>query len=106
MMPVMVEALLDSIQLLSGASRTFTERCVVGIEANEDRIRALLERNPSIATALNPYIGYDEAAKVAKESARRAVSVREVVQERDLLPADQLDEALDVRAMTEPGLPE
>ncbi len=106
MMPVMVEALLDSIQLLSGAARAFTDRCVTGIEANEPRIRELLERNPSIATALNPYIGYDEAAKVAKEAARRGVSVREVVQERQLLPEDQLDGALDVRGMTEPGLPE
>jgi fumarate hydratase class II len=77
----------------------------VGIEANEERARDLLERNPSIATALNPYIGYDEAAVVAKESARRAVSVREVVRERGLLPEDQIDGALDVRSMTEPGLP-
>ena len=106
MMPVMAEALLDSIGLLAGASATFTERCVRGISANEDRIRQLLELNPSIATALNPYIGYDEAATVAKESAKRGVSVRTVVQERSLLPDESLDEALDVRSMTEPGLPE
>ncbi len=105
MMPVMVEALLDSIHLMAGATRTFTDRCVSGIRANEGRIRELLERNPSIATALNPYIGYDEAAKVAKEAAQRGVSVRQVVQERQLLPEDQLDQALDVRSMTEPGLP-
>jgi len=106
MMPVMVEALLDSIALLANASRTFTERCITGITANEDRIRDLLERNPSIATALNPYIGYDAAATVAKEAAKRGVSVRQVVEERQLLPADKLDEALDVRSMTEPGLPD
>lgn len=106
MMPVMVEALLDSIGLLAGAARAFTDRCVVGIEANESRIRELLEKNPSIATALNPYIGYDRAAEIAKESAKRGASVREVVEEKDLMPAEQLDEALDVRAMTEPGLPE
>lgn len=106
MMPVIVEALLDSIQLLAGAARAFSERCVVGIEANEERIKELLERNPSIATALNPYIGYDRAAEIAKEAAKRGASVREITDEKGIMPSDQLDEALDVRAMTEPGLPE
>jgi fumarate hydratase class II len=106
MMPVLAHALLESITLLASVARAFTDNCIVGIEANEARARELLERNPSIATALNPYIGYDAAAVVAKESAKRGVSVREVVLERKLLPADKIDEALDVRAMTEPGLPE
>ena len=106
MMPVLAHALLESITLLASASRAFTDNCVVGIEANEDRARELLERNPSIATALNPYIGYDAAAVVAKESAKRGVSVRQVVLEKELLPADKIDEALDVRGMTEPGLPD
>ncbi|MBT8405072.1 MAG: class II fumarate hydratase [Gemmatimonadetes bacterium] len=105
MMPVMAQALLESIQLLAGAAQAFTDRCVVGIEANEERCRELLERNPSIATALNPYIGYDRAAKVAKQAAREGRSVRAVVDEQELLPADQVEEALDVRSMTEPGLP-
>jgi fumarate hydratase class II len=106
MMPVLAQALLESIQLLAGAARAFTDRCVVGIEANEDRCRELLERNPSIATALNPYIGYDRAAQVAKQAAREGRSVRAVVDEQELLPADQVEEALDVRSMTEPGLPD
>jgi len=106
MMPVLAHALLESITLLANIARAFTDNCVVGIEANEDRARELLEKNPSIATALNPYIGYDEAAVVAKESAKRGVSVRDVVRERGLLPEDQIDSALDVRSMTEPGLPE
>ncbi len=106
MMPVLAHALLESVTLLSNIARAFTDRCVVGIEANEERARELLERNPSIATALNPYIGYDEAAVVAKESAKRGVSVREIVRERALLPEDQIDEALDVRSMTRPGLPD
>lgn len=106
MMPVIAHSLLESVTLLANISRAFADRCVVGIEANEARARELLEKNPSIATALNPYIGYDEAAVVAKESAKRGVSVREIVLEKGLLPADQVDEALDVRAMTEPGLPE
>jgi fumarate hydratase class II len=105
MMPVLAHALLESITLLASASRAFTDNCVVGIEANEERARELLEKNPSIATALNPYIGYDAAAVVAKESAKRGVSVRQVVLEKEMLPADKIDEALDVRGMTEPGLP-
>jgi fumarate hydratase class II len=106
MMPVLAHALLESVTLLATVARAFTDNCIVGIEANEARAKDLLERNPSIATALNPYIGYDAAAVVAKESAKRGVSVRDVVLERKLLPAEKIDEALDVRAMTEPGLPE
>jgi fumarate hydratase class II len=106
MMPVMAHALIESITLLTNSVRVFADRCVAGIRANEERCRELLELNPSIATALNPYIGYDKAAEVAKESAKDRKSVREVVNARKLLPADKLDRALDVRAMTEPGLPE
>jgi fumarate hydratase, class II len=106
MMPVLAHALLESITLLANVARVFADRCVVGIEANEGRARELLELNPSIATALNPYIGYDKAAVVAKESAARGVSVRDIVLEKGLLPEDQIDAAMDVRGMTEPGLPE
>src|SRR5690606_30496811 len=81
MMPVLAQALLESIHLLANVARAFTDRCLVGIEANEERARELLELNPSIATALNPYIGYDAAALVAKESASRGVSVRQIVLE-------------------------
>ncbi len=106
MMPVLADALLESVTLLAHASSAFTHRCVRGIEANEARARELLEKNPSIATALNPYIGYDRAAEVAKEAAARGVSVRQVVLEKGLLPPEKIDEALDVRSMTEPGLPD
>jgi fumarate hydratase class II len=106
MMPVMAQALLESIQLLAGASRAFTDNCVAGIEANEARCQALLELNPSIATALNPHIGYDRAAVVAKKAAAEGRSVRDVVVQMELLPPDQIDAALDVRSMTEPGLPD
>ena len=106
MMPVLAHALLESVDLLSNIAHAFTDRCLIGIEANQERARELLERNPAIATALNPYIGYDKAAVVAKESAKRGVSVRDIVTEKRLLPEEQIDEALDVRSMTEPGLPE
>jgi fumarate hydratase, class II len=106
MMPVLVASLLESITLLANVARAFTDNCVVGIEANADRCRELLELNPSIATALNPYIGYDKAAVVAKTAAKEHISVRDVVLREKLLPADKIDEALDVRGMTEPGLPD
>ncbi|MGD2069866.1 MAG: class II fumarate hydratase [Gemmatimonadota bacterium] len=106
MMPVMAQALLESVELLANGVRAFTDRCVRGIQANESRARELLEKNPSIATALNPYIGYDEASKVAKAAASEGRSVRDVVTERGLLDEDELDQALDVRGMTEGGLPE
>ena len=103
MMPVLAAALLESITLLANGCRAFTGKCVVGIQANPERCRELLEKNPSIATALNPLIGYDEAAEVAKEAARDRVTVREVVLRRGLLPAEEVEAALDVRAMTESG---
>jgi len=106
MMPVMAQALLESIELLANASRAFADRCVRGIEANAERARELLEKNPSVATALNPYIGYDAASEVAKAAAKEGRSVRDVVRERGLLADEDLDEALDVRGMTEGGLPE
>ena len=105
MMPVLAQALLESITLLSNVARAFADRCVTGIEANEPRAKQLLEKNPSIATALNPYIGYDKAVEVAKEAAQAGRSVRDVVEEKGLLKPEEINEALDVRAMTEPGLP-
>jgi fumarate hydratase class II len=105
MMPVMAHSFLESVTLLANASRVFAERCVDGIEVNENRCQDLLEKNPSIATALNLYIGYDKASEVAKRSAKEGRSVREVVLEMGLIPEDQIDDALDVRSMTEPGLP-
>lgn len=107
MMPVLAQALLESITLLANVARAFADKCVVGITVNEARCQELLERNPSIATALNPYIGYDKASVVAKASAKEHLSVREIVMREDLLPEGvDIDEALDVRGMTEPGLPE
>jgi fumarate hydratase, class II len=105
MMPVMAHAMLESIGALAGACDAFRERAVEGIEANRERCRELLEKNPAIATALNASIGYDKAAKVAKRSASEGRSVRDVLREMDLVPEDRLDTVLDVRSMTEPGIP-
>ena len=105
MMPVMAHAMLESIEALSGVLDAFRERCLDGITANRDRARELLELNPSIATALNGDIGYDAASKVAKKAAAEGRSVRDVLTEMDLIPADRVDAVLDVRSMTEPGIP-
>lgn len=105
MMPVIADALLESIQVLAGAASVFAARCVEGIEARPDRARELLERNPAVATALNAYVGYDKAVEVAKKAARENRSVRDVVEEMGIMSPDEIDQALDVRDMTEPGVP-
>jgi fumarate hydratase, class II len=105
MMPVMAHAMLQSITLLGTASRALAGKCVDGITANEDRCRELLEGNLSLATALAPKIGYDDAAAIAKQAFKEGKTAREVARERQVLPDRELDEVLDARAMTEPGIP-
>ena len=105
MMPVMAHGMLQSIDLLANSVEAFRTKCVEGIEANRDRCQELLELNPSLATALNTAIGYDKASEVAKRAAKERKSVRTVVKEMDLLTDEELDEYLDVRAMTETGIP-
>jgi fumarate hydratase class II len=104
MMPVLAHNLLESIELLSNGAETFAERCVDGLEANEQRARELVERNAIIVTALNPHIGYDNGAKIAKEAVATGRSVRELVLEAGLMSEEDLDEVLDLRGMTEGGL--
>ena len=105
--PVMGQALLESVRLLSSASRLLADRCVAGITANVERARAYAESSPSIVTPLNRVIGYEAAAKVAKHAVAQGVTVREaVVQlgyvERGEVTEQQLDAALDVLSMTRP----
>ncbi|MFJ1567027.1 class II fumarate hydratase [Streptomyces erythrochromogenes] len=107
MLPVMARNLLESIRLLAGASRLLADRTVDGITADEARAREYAESSPSVVTPLNRYIGYEEAAKVAKRSLAERRTIREVVLEsgyveRGDLTLEQLDEALDVLRMTRP----
>ncbi len=104
MMPMMVHNLLESISLLANGADTFGERCVAGIEANTARTRELVERNAIIVTALNPHIGYDAGAKIAKEAVATGRSVRELVLEAGLMTEEELDTALDIKKMTEGGV--
>jgi len=107
MLPVLARNLLESIRLLANISRLLADRCVDGIEADVGRCRTYAESSPSIVTPLNAYIGYEEAAKVAKQSLAEQKTIRDVVLERGYVDAgkltvDQLDEALDVLQMTRP----
>jgi len=106
MMPVMAHALLESVEILTHILDAFRTKALDGITANRERCRDLLERNPAIATALNRTIGYDLASKVAKKAAAEGRSVRDVVLEMGVLPEGaDLDALLDVKEMTEPGIP-
>ena len=104
MMPVIAYDLTQSLVILTNAIRSFTDRLVRGIRANEERSRGLLEKSAGIALALNPFIGYDKAAEVAKEALKRGVPLRDVVLEKKLLTEKELDEILDPYAMTTAGV--
>jgi fumarate hydratase class II len=104
MMPVLSHNLSESISVLANAARVFAERCVEGLEANEERARELVERNVIVVTALNPHIGYDAGAKVAKEALATGKSVREIVLEHGLMSEADLDRVLDLKKMTEGGV--
>ena len=94
MLPVIARNLLESIRLLANVSRVFADRCVAGIEANVERCREYAESSPSIVTPLNHYVGYDEAAKIAKQALAERKTIREVVVERGHVPgSDQRGEA-------------
>ncbi|HVM03364.1 MAG TPA: class II fumarate hydratase, partial [Acidimicrobiales bacterium] len=104
MMPVMARNVLESVRLLASASRLLASSCVAGMEADVARCRAYAESSPSLGTALNPYIGYERAAEVVKESVRSGRSIRELVVERGWMTHEELDKALDVLHLTRGGL--
>ncbi len=107
MLPVIARNLLESIQLLANVTRVFADRCISGIEANVERCLEYAQSSPSIVTPLNHYVGYDEAAKIAKQALKERKTIREVVIERGHVPGalseQQLDEVLDVLSMTRPS---
>jgi fumarate hydratase class II len=105
--PVMGNALLESIRLLANSSKVLADKTIEGLEVNVDRARALAESSPSIVTPLNKVIGYEAAAKIAKHSVEKSMTIREAVidlgfVERGEVTLEQLDAALDVLAMTRP----
>jgi fumarate hydratase class II len=100
--PLIAYSLHESIHCLANGARVFAERCVQGLSAEEARCRELVDRSLMLVTALNPLIGYDAAAAVAKEAFAQNKTLREVVLEKNLLDAATLDRALDPLAMTRP----
>jgi len=104
MLPVIGSNLLESIRLLSAVSSALADKCVAGIVADEQRCRSYALSTPAIATALNPYIGYEQAAKVVKTALAGGRDLRTVVLEMGLLTEEEVDRALDVLAMTKGGI--
>ncbi|HUI49807.1 MAG TPA: class II fumarate hydratase [Acidimicrobiia bacterium] len=102
--PVLARNLLESIDLLAHACTVFADKCVDGIEANTATLERYAEASPAIATALNPYLGYEATASIIKEANRTGKSVRAIVRARRLMSAEQLDRVLDVEAMTRGGI--
>jgi fumarate hydratase, class II len=96
--PMIARNLFESIQILGSASRLLAERCVDGLEANEEALRRHAESTPAIATALNPHIGYDRATEIVQEAVASRRTIREVALEKGV-DEETLDRALDLRAM-------
>jgi fumarate hydratase class II len=103
MMPVIAHHLLDSLEVLGNVATVFAERCVGGITANVARCRAYAERTASLVTAVAPLIGYDAAAAVFKKALAGNTSIRQVILDEGLLPAERLDEILDLKTLAEGG---
>jgi fumarate hydratase class II len=104
MLPVIARNLLESIRLLANVSVLFADRCIAGLEADVERCRTYALSSPAVVTSLNPYIGYEEAAKVVKQALAEGKDLRTVVLERGLLSEEDVDRALDVAAMTRGGI--
>jgi len=105
MMPVIAHNILLSMTILTNAARVLAEKTVQGIKANEEMCSYWVERSAALATALMPHIGYARAAEISKQSVREGILIRDLVKRDSLLSAEQVDEVLDLRKMTEIGVP-
>jgi fumarate hydratase class II len=102
MMPVMGHATLESVSILAGGASAFVEFCVDDMQANEEACTASVEESLAMITSLNPLIGYERAAELAKEAFQSGKTIRQLCEEKKILPPDKLKEALDPWRMTEP----
>ena len=105
MMPVIAFNILLTMRILTNAGTVLSERTVKGIEANRDMCAYWVERSAALATALMPHIGYAKSAEISKQSVKEGVLVRDLVKRDHLLPADQIDDVLDLKKMTVIGVP-
>jgi fumarate hydratase class II len=101
-MPVMIDALMDSVRLLANVSNVLVDKLLTGLEVNETRCRELIDQSLMMVTSLAPRIGYDKASALAKEAFKTGQTIRAICLEKGVLPEDELAEALDPRKMTEP----
>ena len=104
MMPLIQYKLLDSIFILTNATKILEEKCINGLMVNEKKCQDYAMRSLGIVTVLNPIIGYSKASEIVKESIRTGKSVREIILEQDVLPQEQLNQVLSPMSMTEPGV--
>ncbi|MFN2242664.1 MAG: aspartate ammonia-lyase [Anaerolineae bacterium] len=104
MMPIIAHNLFEMMQVLIGAIRAFTDKCVAGLQANPEKAEGWLAKNAILVTALNPVIGYLKGAEVAKEAMATSRTIKEVVVEKGYLTKDEADRILDARKMTEGGI--
>ena len=102
MMPIMGRATLESIRLLGAATRAFVDFCALEMEANAAACEAAVEKSLSMVTSLNPFIGYEKAAALAKEAFKTGKTIRQLCWEQKILPEEELNKALDPWRMTEP----
>ena len=105
MMPVIAHNILFSMKILTNMAAVFADKCVSGIKANEEQCSYWVERSAALATALAPQIGYARAAEISKQSVKENVLIRELVKREHVLPDAEIDEVLDLRRMTEIGVP-
>jgi len=105
MMPVIAHNVLLAMTILTNAAKVLAEKTVKGIEANEEMCSYWVERSAALATALMPHIGYARAAEISKQSVKEGVLIRDLVKREHILPDDQIDDVLDLRKMTEIGVP-
>jgi fumarate hydratase class II len=103
MMPVMGHAILESIRLLASSCRAMVDFCIADVRANEAACEASVEKSLSMVTSLNPLIGYEKAAALAKEAFKTGKTIRQLCREKNILPDDVLEKALDPWSMTEPS---
>lgn len=106
MLPVIAYNLLQSITLLASASRVLADQAIAGFTVNEERIASLVGRNPILVTALNPVIGYELGAKIAKQAYAEGRLLKDVALEKTQLTGEELDRLLDPRQLTEGGIQE
>ncbi len=104
MQPVLVYNLFQSIEMLENALETFIDNCIVGIKANRERCRELLERSVGIITAINPHVGYETAGRIVKRALEEERSVKDIILEEGILSAEELEKILNPYEMTEPGI--